>query len=102
MKIVKYAFTLLIVIILASCSMTRPYAVTNNPIGTKVGTSENTCIFRLTAYGNVSASGLCFKNNDYGIYQAAKKAGINKVGAVDLKITRKILYTQYTLIVYGE
>lgn len=102
MKLIKYAAVLLFVISMASCSTTRPYAVTNNPIGTKVGTSVNKCILRMTAYGNISASGLCFKNNDYGIYQAAKKAGISKVGAVDLKIANKIFYTEYTLIVYGE
>jgi hypothetical protein len=102
MKIVKYASILLLFISMASCSVTRPYAVTNNPIGTKVGTSENTCLFSANYGGNISANGICFKNNEYGIQQAAKKAGISKVGAVDLKVTRQIISRKYTLIVYGE
>lgn len=93
--------------IFASCTVIKPYAVTNNPIGTKVGKSTNTCLFSairtsVKYHSNLSAAGLCFNNNKYSIQEAAKSAGIKKVGAVDLQIQDNFFVKKFTLVVYGE
>jgi hypothetical protein len=105
MKIIKYAFAIILIISMASCTVTRPYAVTNNPIGTKVGSSTNPCLsfFNSSRFASdISAYGLCLNNANYGIQQSAKNAGITKVGAVDLKTRNVLIMHTYTLIVYGE
>ena len=93
------------ILVLASCSITQPLAVTNNSLGDKTGSSKNTCIFAAPAAasgaGYVISSGICL-NKKYGIVDAVEKAGIQKVGAVDIKITSFGLFRTYELIVAGE
>lgn len=90
--------------IMTSCSITKPLTVTNNSLE-KTGSSKNTCIFAAkplpTGTGYVISSGICL-NKKYGIVQAVEKAGITKVGAVDIKITNFGLFRKYELIVAGE
>lgn len=102
-KIYSISLFVLVAAMITSCSMTTPYAVTNNPIGSKTGEVTNKCMFIPEGLANnVTAAGLCFNNKGYSVYEAAKKAGISKIGAVDLKVSRKIFYREYTLIVSGE
>lgn len=77
---------------LASCSVTRPGQVTDNPVGTKVGKASGTCYLGF----------LCF-NVDYSIHTAAKNGGINKIATVDVKTTNivGIIWT-FETIVTGE
>lgn len=90
----------------ASCTTTMPLTATNNPIGSKEGTSTNKCFFAAPVVsagpGQVTSYGLCTSNKKYGIQQAAADAGISKVGTVDLKTQNLFIMTKFTLIVTGE
>ena len=84
--------SLLIVGLMASCSLTLPVAATNNPVGSKVGTATATGFF-----------GVLFFNADASIQTAAKNAGISKVSTVDIKMTNILfILTSYETIVTGE
>ncbi|MBL56457.1 MAG: hypothetical protein CMP61_04635 [Flavobacteriales bacterium] len=91
--------------LLASCSITRPLAVTDNSLGEKVGKSKNTCVLGMRApqagAGVIISSGICF-NKKYGIVEAVENGGIKTVGAVDIKVTNFYLWRTYELIVAGE
>ena len=93
----------------SSCSTTTPLTATNNPVGDKTGVSKNTCLFASERYplsfqteGQITSNGLCFNTSDYSIKEAADKAGIDKVGAVDLRKTNYIIWTEFELVVSGE
>jgi len=109
-KIIKSIAVVLSVSIFASCSVTLPLEVTNNPIGTKVGKSSTATIFGWMAAGGMGVSGYHNRmsstgwrfNKDYSLYNAAKSAGISKVATVDLKTTDYVFYKKYELIVTGE
>ena len=95
MKKIRNAFIGLFAIAaltLASCTVTVPYDLTSNPVGTKVGKASGTCYFRV----------LCF-DVDYSIHTAAKNGGINKIATVDIKTTNVlgIIWT-FETIVTGE
>lgn len=106
-RIKKYTSALMLLLGLfavASCGVTYPYAVTNNPVGTKVGKSTTKTIFGIGA--NVigspySSFGIRF-NKNYGIAEAAKNGKITKVATVDIKYVNYVLFGEYTLIVTGE
>ena len=84
-------------LVLASCSTISPISATNNTIGEKTGKSESVCLFY---FGGMS-SGIVL-NEDYGIQEAVKNGGINKVATVDLEVKSYILFTKNTVIVTGE
>ena len=70
---------------------TVPHSVTDNKLGSKVGTVKCTSILGIAAYG------------DAGINTAAKMAGIKKVSHVDVKTFSVLgLFTTQTYFVYGE
>ena len=101
MKKVKNIFvTALIGVTFASCSITYPYTATNNPIGSKKGTSESVMLFGRVA-GTTLSAGLVL-NKDYGVIEAARSAKIDKVATVDLKVTDFILFQKVQVIVTGE
>lgn len=79
------------VLVMSSCSITTPLAVSSNPIGKKVGTAKANVIF-----------GLCF-GGDHSIQTAAQNGGITKVSTVDVK-TKNVLgvFISYKTIVTGE
>lgn len=77
-------------LLLSSCSVTAPGAVSANPVGKKIGTSKAKYFF-----------GLCF-GGDYGIQTAAKNGGISKVSTVDVKYYTFLIYHSRTTIVTGE
>ena len=90
---------------IVSCSTILPIQATNNKVNLKKGTSTNSCLFAAPipgqGPGTAVSYGICF-NKKYGIIEAAKKGGIDKVGSVDLKSTNYLLFTKYELIVTGE
>ncbi len=92
-------------LLLASCSITQPLAVTDNSLGDKVGKSKTLCLFTAPAStsgsGYIISSGIC-TNGKYGIVDAVENGGIKTVGAVDIKVTDFILWKTYELIVAGE
>ena len=93
---------------LASCSVTRPLAVTDNSIGSKEGKSANICLFGNPAAtaasggtGFIISSGICL-NGKYGVVEAVENGGIKTLGAIDLKVTNYYVFKKYELIVAGE
>ena len=88
--------------LMGSCSLTRPYAVTNNTLGSKTGVSETGVILG-TSYANDLAVGLFVTNKDFGVIEAAKNGNINKIGSVDVKKTSYLgIFTKVEIIVTGE
>lgn len=97
----KLLFLFLAVSILTSCSVTRPYTATNNPIGDKVGKSETSVIFGTSA-GDQLAVGMIVTNKNFGVIEAAKKGKITKIATVDVKTTNFIFFQKVEIIVTGE
>lgn len=89
-------------LLLASCTTYLPYTATNNEIGSKVGTSKTGIIFGTAGYRNLGA-GLFVTNKNYGVIEAAKDAGIQKIATVDLKIKDYLkIFKQVEIVVTGE
>lgn len=97
----KYILGLVAVVAMASCSITRPYTATNNPIGSKVGKSETSVIFGTSA-GEQLAAGLIVTNGDFGVIEAAKNGKISKIATVDVKTTNFYFFQKVEIIVTGE
>jgi len=92
MKLKVLFSSILLGIILSSCSITMPISATSNTVGTKKGESEGTCFFGV----------MCF-NVDASIQKAAKNGGITKISTVDLKTSNMLgIMVTYTCIVTGE
>ena len=96
MKKLIFAFALAGVI--TSCSTTYPLAATNNPIGSKVGTSTTGS---LGPGFNGMPAGLVF-NGKFGVQDAVKNGKISSIASVDIKVTNYVFFSKYTLIVTGE
>lgn len=90
-KIIKLSFLFSIVALLESCAVSLPIAISDNPVGTKVGKSSYTSFF-----------GFPPLNGDASIQTAAKEAGITKVATVDRRVTSGIFTVTVTKIVTGE
>lgn len=94
MKNLKTIFGALILgATLASCSLTVPYAITDNPVGVKKGVSESFYI------------GVIELNGNFGIAEAAKKGKIKGgISTVDMKTTYYLsgLLWKRELIVTGD
>lgn len=101
MKLTNAIMAFAVVVLFASCSLTRPYTATNNPIGSKTGKSETTLILGTSSGQNLQA-GLYSTNNDFGVIEAARKANIDKIATVDVKTTNFILFQKVQVIVTGE
>lgn len=79
-------------LVLSSCSITLPVAVSSNPIGTKMGTSSAAVFLGVLSFGG-----------DASIQTAAKKAGITRVSTVDMKQSNVLfIFQQFTTMVTGE
>ena len=113
MKKLKYIFsTIMLGVAMTSCSVTIPYTATNNPIGDKRGVSKSIMLFgtpgypvtekRPTAASVMTLSSGIVLNGNYGVIEAAKNGGIEKVAAVDVKTTNFLLFTKAEIIVIGE
>lgn len=88
------------VALVSSCSLTRPYAVTNNYIGNKQGVSKTTILFGLSS--GVQLSTGIVSNKNFGVIEAAKNGGIEKIGSVDVKTTNYVVFQKVEVIVTGE
>ncbi|MFK7756542.1 MAG: TRL domain-containing protein [Flavobacteriales bacterium] len=101
MKNIQTILVVGLIALLSSCSVTMPFAVTNNALGNKVGNSETTIIAGAAGVGN-PGMGLFVTNKNYGVVEAIKNGNISKVSTVDLKITNFYLFTKAEFIVTGE
>jgi hypothetical protein len=112
MKTLKLSLIAAVTAVMCSCSITQPMYLTNNPIGKKEGRSETICLFSgggssaahyaPMAFGYAAGYyGLTF-NKGFGIYEAAKKAGIQKIATVDMRTDWYLFFTKKTYIVTGE
>ena len=91
-KIKTYLLLAGLVAFLSSCSVTRPYWVTSNPIGSKVGKSSAKCYFY----------SMCF-DEDYSVRMAAKNGGITKIATVDIRVKNTVgIIWEFETIVTGE
>lgn len=95
MKNLKYVLSVAVAaILLSSCTITTPYAVTDAPVGSKKGSSSTTVIF-----------GTIQTNKNFGIAEAAKKGKITGgVATVDQKLSLvfPLFFYKKELIVTGE
>lgn len=92
MKKLKSIFAVLTtVLILASCSVSRPVLVTDNA-SEKEGVSEFSVILGIFRP----------KEADISIKKAAENGGITKVATVDFKVESKIFKVTYKTIVTGN
>jgi len=96
----KYSIIAVATLLLASCTMTRPYTATNNPIGSKVGVSKTSCLFG-GSFGNTLSSGIV-SNKNFGVIEAAKNGGIDKIATVDVKTKNLLFFQKVEIIVTGE
>ena len=111
MKTLKNILLLSVVAtLISSCTVTYPFMVTNNSLGTKIGRSKSVVIFsgshakttKLGAYQTHTLYSGILLNKNFGIVEAAKKGGISKIGAVDYKVTSYLFYVTTEFIVAGE
>lgn len=87
----KVVFSLTAILFFVSCSVTRPIAVTSNPVGNKCGEATTVQVFGIGLNGN------------NGINAAAKKGGISKISHVDYNVKQYLgIVTKQTTRVYGE
>lgn len=88
----KLVTTITIVVVLSACTtIDAPYAVTDNPVGSKVGQSSGSLIF---GFGDVDAS----------LRTAASNGGITEISTVDFEIQQVLgfLFVNFTTTVTGE
>lgn len=97
----KYILGTLVIGLMASCSVTRPYAVTNNTIGSKQGVSKTNILFGAST-GNTLAAGLIVTNKNFGVIEAAKNGKLNTVATVDVKTTNFLFFQKVEVMVTGE
>jgi len=105
----RLTFLLGIALVVSSCTTTDPLTVTNNEIGDKTGRVSNTCIFgfeqaapAVAGGQKITSAGICLNNDKYFISEAASKANIKEIGAIDLRTTDYFLWTKYELLVHGK
>jgi hypothetical protein len=90
-KIKNLAAVCAAALLVTSCSITGPVAVSSNPVGKKVGEAKATIIL-----------GFCF-GGDYSIQTAAKNGGITRISTVDVKTFNALgVYVVKKAIVTGE
>lgn len=85
---------------LASCTLVRPYAVTNNEVGDAVGVSRTTLI--LGASSGVQLEQALFSTNkNFGVIEAARNGNIDKIASVDVETSTYWIVTTVKIIVTG-
>ncbi|PCJ65709.1 MAG: hypothetical protein COA58_09435 [Bacteroidetes bacterium] len=81
----------LFIVSMASCSVSGPLFITDNPDGGKVGESSYRVIF-----------GFILDGGDASIKSAAENGSITKVSTVDTKVEAGLFVTRYITVVTGE
>ncbi|PCJ65618.1 MAG: hypothetical protein COA58_09440 [Bacteroidetes bacterium] len=100
MKNLKTLILVGVVALASSCTLVRPYAVTNNEIGDAVGVSRTTVILGGSA-GDQLQQGLFSTNKNFGVIEAAKNGNIDKVATVDVEASNYWLISTVKVIVTG-
>ncbi|MFT5055782.1 MAG: hypothetical protein ACI80H_000486 [Pseudoalteromonas distincta] len=85
---------------LASCTVIRPYAVTNNAIGDGVGVSKTTLVFG-TSVGNQLEMAVFSTNKNFGVVEAARNGNLDKIATVDVQTSNFGFFTTVKIIVTG-
>jgi predicted small lipoprotein YifL len=93
-KFIKTIFVSSLLVSLASCSVSGPLMITDNPGGPDAKTGESSY--------SVILGFITPKDADASIATAAKNGKITKVSTVDQKITGGLFKTTYSTIVTGE
>lgn len=110
MKIKSLIIVSISAVLLSSCALTVPFTVTNNEVGSKVGVSSTICLFSGSGLSSAKLSPVAgygmyngiMLNKNFGIFEAAQKGKISKIGAVDIKTTSYLFFTKKEFIVSGE
>jgi hypothetical protein len=98
------------VFLVSSCSVSYPFLLTNNPIGSKKGKSTTVTLFG--GSGRYATSPAPFQgksvyngimlNKDFGLPEAVKKGKISKVATVDIRYDWYFFFSKTTFLVTGE
>ena len=76
-----------------SCTISYSFTATNNPIGSKTGTSVQKFLGAIPLGGD---------QQDAGYQSACKNGGITKVGLAETTVTTNGFVTKKTTTVYGK
>jgi hypothetical protein len=92
MKKIVFGALALLVLLLAGCSsLTLPYAVTDNPVGSKIGEVTSSFLFGTLPLGG-----------DFTLSAAAANGGVTKIATVEVRTDVNPFITKKTLIVTGN
>ena len=92
-------FLAMFALIFAGCGTVEEYhlkVVTNNPIGSKVGTAS---LLKVVKFGTKGAEST---GEHGGIYQAAKNGGITNISIVEVRETWAGFNYKIEVVVYGD
>ncbi len=89
----KIIFVGLCAFLFSSCTISYSFTATNNPIGSKTGTSVQKFLGAIPLGGD---------QQDAGYQSACKNGGITKVGLAETTVTTNGFVTKKTTTVYGE
>lgn len=98
---IMHAVILIAIFFLTACSITRPVAITSNPVSYVVSYKG----VEKPVMGKATQIGLLFfppMDVDGGIWKAVENGGIKKISSVDYKISWYLFFTKWETIVTGE
>jgi hypothetical protein len=100
MKKTMFALVALAVLLVAACStITLPVAITDNPVGDKVGETTETYF---GGYYPGSPYGGLFLKGSGALSDAAANGGVTKIATVERRIVKVPFITKVTTIVTGN
>lgn len=92
-SIIKIVTLVIIAASLSSCEITRPIAVTENPVGKKVGKSTAIGILFFPPFVGMGNS---------GVQKAAEQGNITLISTVDYTSSYYIIFRKWTCTVTGN
>jgi hypothetical protein len=100
MKKIVFGVLALAVLLLAGCaSLTLPYGVTDNPVGSKTGEVSESYLFGRVIEGEIRGIPL---GGDFTLSGAAANGGITKISTVEIRTEVNPFIYKRTLIVTGN
>ena len=96
----KLTYIGIVAALLSSCTIAYDFVATNNPIGTKVGTSQQKYLFGTIPLKSSENNGADIQ--DAGYQTACKNGGITKVGLAETKVVTNGFVIKTTTTVYGN
>jgi PBP1b-binding outer membrane lipoprotein LpoB len=101
MKKIVLGALVLAVLLLAGCSsLTVPYGVTDNPVGSKTGEVTESYLFgQILPNGIISGIPM---GGDFTLSGAAANGGITKISTVEVRVDANPFILKRTLIVTGN